>query len=29
MFEKRLIGYKSMGYVKGGAENVSEQMRLF
>ena len=29
MFEKRLIGYKSMGYVKGDAENVSEQMRLF
>jgi superfamily II DNA or RNA helicase len=29
MFEKRLTGYKSMGYKKGGAENVSEQMRLF
>jgi superfamily II DNA or RNA helicase len=29
MFEKRLVGYKSMGYVNGDAENVSEQMRLF
>ncbi len=29
MFEKRLTGYKSMGYVSDDAENVSEQMRLF
>lgn len=29
MFEKRLTGYKSMGYVNGDTENVSEQMRLF
>ena len=29
MFEKRLTGYKSMGYVNSDTENVSEQMRLF
>ncbi|MGE8205434.1 TOTE conflict system archaeo-eukaryotic primase domain-containing protein [Heyndrickxia sp. NPDC080065] len=29
MFEKRLTGYKSMGYVIGDEKQVSEQMRLF
>lgn len=29
MYEKRLSGYKSMGYVIGDGKNVSEQMSLF
>ncbi|MEK4198444.1 TOTE conflict system archaeo-eukaryotic primase domain-containing protein [Cytobacillus sp. FSL K6-0265] len=29
MYEKRLAGYKSMGYIVGNGEKVSEQMRLF
>lgn len=29
MYEKRLAGYKSMGYVNGNVEHESEQMRLF
>ncbi|MBW8351331.1 DEAD/DEAH box helicase [Bacillus sp. IITD106] len=29
MFEKRLVGYKAMGYVTSDEKNTSEQMRLF
>lgn len=29
MFEKRLVGYKSMGYVSRDGKSISEQMRLF
>ncbi|TDK62077.1 DEAD/DEAH box helicase [Bacillus salipaludis] len=29
MYEKRMIGYNSMGYVLGDEKNVSEQMKLF
>ncbi|KYC90346.1 hypothetical protein HV436_15155 [Bacillus sporothermodurans] len=29
MYDKRLVGYKSMGYVIGDGKHVSEKMRLF